>query len=63
MVRLPFETGSDRAVRKRAGRQRSCREEQFGARSLVSYPDVAMSKKMNTLAVPAGQMVSLVQAY
>uniref|UniRef100_A0A8C2B7F5 Regulator of G protein signaling 14a n=1 Tax=Cyprinus carpio TaxID=7962 RepID=A0A8C2B7F5_CYPCA len=60
MVRLPFETGSDRAVRKRAGRQRSCREEQFGARSLVSYPDVAMSKKMNTLAVPAGQMTQAV---
>ncbi len=68
MVRLPFETGSDKAVRKRAGRQCSCREKQFGAtssvwaRSTLPYPDVAMSKKMNTLAVPVGQMVSLVQA-
>ncbi len=35
MVRLPFETGSDKAVRKRAGRQCSCREKQFGATSSV----------------------------
>lgn len=67
MVGLPFQTGSDRAVRKRVGRQRSCRGKQFGERRpqcghARPNPDVAMSKTMKTLAVPAGQMVSWVQA-
>lgn len=67
MVGLPFQTGSDRAVRKRVGRQRSRRGKQFGERRpqcghARPNPDVAMSKTMKTLAVPAGQMVSWVQA-
>ncbi|CAM4618270.1 unnamed protein product [Leuciscus chuanchicus] len=56
MVRLPFRTGSEALQERGCFRQRVCRGKRFGERdghTLEPDPDVDMSKKMKTLAVPA----------
>lgn len=64
MAGLPFQTGSDRAVRKRLSRRCVCLRggfrESLSLWAQSCQPDEDMSKKMSSLAVPTGLMTQAV---